>query len=68
MNPLAKQVLHPFRAIQALNQRIYTNLRVALEKKTIEIPVASNVIRGIEAEVAAKSEDPIFSDLERAVY
>lgn len=68
LNAAAKPVLHPFRAILSLNQRIYTNLRVALEKKAIEIPVASNVIRSIEAEASAKSEDPIFSDLEKAVY
>jgi len=29
-SPLAIKALHPVRAVQTLNQRIYTNLRVAL--------------------------------------
>ena len=44
-NPDAIQALHPFRAVNTLNQRIYTNLRVALEKKNIELPVSSRVIK-----------------------
>ena len=45
MNSAALPILHPFRAVQTLNQRIYTNLRVALEKRTIEIPVNQRIIR-----------------------
>lgn len=44
-NPGAIQALHPFRAVNTLNQRIFTNLRVALEKKTIELPVSSRIIK-----------------------
>lgn len=44
-NPDAVQALHPFRAVNTLNQRIYTNLRVALEKQTIELPNASRIIK-----------------------
>ena len=45
INPDAKQVLHPFRAVNTLNQRIYTNLRVALEKKHIELPMQERIMR-----------------------
>jgi len=44
-NPDAQQALHPFRAVNTLNQRIYTNLRVALEKQTIELPSSSRAIK-----------------------
>lgn len=44
-NPDAVQALHPFRAVNSLNQRIYTNLRVVLEKQTIELPSSSRVIK-----------------------
>ena len=44
-NPDAIQALHPFRAVNTLNQRIYTNLRVALEKQTIELPSSSRIIK-----------------------
>lgn len=44
-NPGAVKLLHPFRAINTLNQRIYTNLKIALEKKRIEIPASSRIIR-----------------------
>ena len=39
INPDAVPVLHPFRAVNTLNQRIYTNLRVAVEKETIAFPM-----------------------------
>lgn len=54
MNSMAIPVLHPFRAVQTLNQRIYTNLRVALEKRMIELPVNSSVVKAAEMEL----EDP----------
>ena len=44
-NADAIQALHPFRAVNQLNQRIYTNLRVALEKQTIEIPMSSRIMK-----------------------
>lgn len=44
-NPDAVQALHPFRAVNTLNQRIYSNLRVALEKNRIEIPASSAIVK-----------------------
>lgn len=52
-NPDAQQALHPFRAVNTLNQRIYTNLRVALEKQSIEIPASYRLIREKQAELDA---------------
>ena len=54
MNSAAVQVLHPFRAVQTLNQRIYTNLRVALEKRAIELPINQRIIQADQAAI----EDP----------
>lgn len=48
-NPDAIQALHPFRAVNTLNQRIYTNLRVALEKQTIELPVSYRLVKDLQA-------------------
>lgn len=50
-NSAAIPALHPFRAVNSLNQRIYTNLRVALEKRTIELPTTSRVIQSKQAEI-----------------
>ena len=50
-NAAAIPALHPFRAVQSLNQRIYTNLRVALEKRTIELPINSRNIQAKQAEI-----------------
>ena len=44
-NPGAVKLLHPFRAVNALNQRIYTNLKISLEKRKIEIPASSRIVR-----------------------
>ena len=55
MNASAKQVLHPFRAVNTLNQRIYTNLRVALEQRTIEFPVQERIARANQADVEDNS-------------
>lgn len=62
----AIKVLHPFRAVQSLNQRIYTNLRVALEKRTIELPINSRIIQSKQNEI----EDPSkrMTMQESAVY
>jgi hypothetical protein len=38
-NSSAWQVLHPVRAVNSLNQRMYTNLRVNLEQRTLELPI-----------------------------
>ena len=68
-NPAAIPVLRPFRAVQALNQRIYTNLRVALEKRTIELPVTYRAIQQLEAEKAAKDDDAkLLTMEEKDVY
>ena len=48
VNPVAVQALHPVRAVQSLNQRMYTGLRVALEKKTIELPIQSRTLNAID--------------------
>ena len=56
-NSIGKQMLHPFRAVQSLNQRLYTNLRVALEKRTIELPVSSSILRSIGAQSTIDDED-----------
>ena len=61
---VALPVLHPFRAVQSLNQRLYTNLRVALEKKRIEIPVTSSFVRQVEADDELKQ----LSLEEKAIY
>lgn len=53
-NSAAQAILHPFRAVQTLNQRIFTNLRVALEKKTIELPCQYRIMQGKQMEI----EDP----------
>lgn len=51
MNANAIQMLRPFRAVQALNQRLYTNYRVCLEKHTVEIPIQSREAMAGEKEV-----------------
>lgn len=48
LNNHAIQILHPFRAVNTLNQRLYSTVRVALEKKTIELPIPSRNIQAIE--------------------
>lgn len=40
-NSSAIVALHPFRAVLSLNQRLYSNLILTLEKRTIELPVSS---------------------------
>ena len=62
----ALAVLHPFRAVQALNQRLYTNLRVALEKKSIELPISSSTLRAIESENSEDTKQ--LTKEERAVF
>ena len=56
INPTAKQLLHPFRAVNTLNQRIYTNLRVALEKKTLDLPVQERIMRAQQLEIDDESK------------
>lgn len=63
---LAVAALHPFRAVNALNQRIYTNLRVALEKRTIELPAPSRIIRDKQSQIEDKSKR--IPDKEMAVF
>lgn len=50
-NPEAVSALHPFRAVNTLNQRIYTNLRVAIEKRTIELPINYRTVQQRQAEI-----------------
>ena len=65
-NPDAKQVLHPFRAVNTLNQRIYTNLRVALEKRRLEMPIQERTMRARQQEI--ESEDMRLSKEEMAIF
>lgn len=64
-NHEALQILHPVRAVQSLNQRMYSNTRVALEKHTLELPNTYRIVRQLEA--AAKS-DKRLSQTELAVF
>ena len=65
-NPDAKQILHPFRAVNTLNQRIYSNLRVAFEKRTIELPIQERVVR--QRQQAIEDEDRRMGREELAIY
>lgn len=57
-NPDAVQALHPFRAVNTSNQRIYTNLRVALEKQNIELPMNSRTVKEKQAEMEEDKRMP----------
>ena len=57
-NPDAIQALHPFRAVNTLNQRIYTNLRVALEKQAIEIPISYRNVKEKQTDVESSKKMP----------
>ena len=65
-NADAQQVLHPFRAVNTLNQRIYTNLRVAFEKKRIELPVQERTMRARQQET--EDESSRLSAEEMAIF
>lgn len=65
-NVSAMPILHPFRAVNTLNQRIFANLRVALEKRTIELPVNLRTIQAKEAEIEDASKRK--STAEMAIY
>lgn len=65
MNAAAQPMLHPFRAIQSLNQRLYTNMRVALEKQRIELPIPSRLLQQKELE---KEDKQKMSMYEKAIY
>jgi len=61
----ARPVLHAIRAVQTLNQRIATNLRVMLEKQTLELPVNSRMIQAL----LSNAEKPqALSMEEMAIY
>lgn len=55
-NPVAEQTLHPFRAVNNLNQRIYTNLRVCFEKGTIELPIQERTMRAKQLDIPEESK------------
>lgn len=65
-NPSALQVLHPFRAVNTLNQQIYTNLRVALEKHRIELPIQERTMRARQQEI--ENEELRLSREEMAIF
>ena len=56
----ALPVLHAVRAVQTLNQRVATHLRVALEKRTLELPINSRVLQA----KLANPEEPISMSME----
>ena len=59
-NDSAITVLHPFRAVLTLNQRLYSNLVVALEKKLIELPINSrNLVNPLQI---AAEERAVFTE------
>lgn len=43
--PNAMPILHAIRAVQTLNQKMATSLRVMLEKGTIELPMSSRILQ-----------------------
>lgn len=55
-NPDALRILHPFKAVNELNRRIYENLRVALEKKSIELPSPSQKIKSLQQKTDNESD------------
>lgn len=65
-NSSALQVLHPFRAVNTLNQQIYTNLRVALEKHRIELPIQERTMRAKQQEI--ENEELRLSREEMAIF
>jgi len=65
LNSAAIQALHPVRAVQSLNQRMYTALRVSLEKRTIELPVQLRNIHAIDQAneyIRPMEESSIFAE------
>ena len=74
MNSSALPALHSFAAVQSLNQRIYTNLRVNLEKGMLELPISSRVNRAKQAEITdpsklmGKEEVSIYDETDALQY
>lgn len=66
VNAASQAVLHPFRAVQTLNQRIYTNLRVSLEKRTIELPINSRIMQAQQAEI--ENPEKQLTKYEQAIF
>lgn len=58
-NSSAIKILHPFRAVQQLNQRLYSNMRVCLEQRSIEFPAPSRVIQSLQKEGAIEKIAPL---------
>lgn len=52
--PGAIPVLHAIRAVQTLNQRMATNLRVMLEKRSIELPMNSRIVQADKSDEERK--------------
>lgn len=50
------KILRLFKAVNELNQRLYTNLRVSLEQQSIELPISSRIIRAKQAEIEDASK------------
>lgn len=65
-NPDAIQVLHPFRAVNTLNQRIYSNLRIAFEKRAIELPMNSRIVK--DKQLRLEDENERMPEKEFAIF
>lgn len=50
VSAVARQALHPVRAIQTFNQRMAVGMRVALEKHQLELPMNSRIVQARRAE------------------
>lgn len=61
----AKPILHAVRANLAMNQRMVMSLRTALEKRTLELPIAS---RQIQAQKTGDNEGKPLHPRELAIY
>ena len=65
-NSEALRVLHPFRAVQSLNQRIYTSMRVALEKQSLELPISYRIMQMLDAE--EENQNKKLTEYEKAIF
>lgn len=68
LDPDAIPILHPVRAVQALNQRIATNLRIVLQKKTLELPINSRAIQAKKIDAQRTDQPMQLTQQEMAVY
>ena len=65
VSAVARQALHPVRAIQTFNQRMAVGMRVALEKHQLELPMNSRIVQARRAEEDASKP---MSPQEMAIF